>query len=275
MISPGPDASVRPGSSRRCAARSTGAGGRRPSLRILRRLFTALADPTGVRANRPGALERVGFLLQDWQATADKLADTETRMTGVLDQLRLTDLATSIPGLSPVGATAILAETDDPTPFRHRPRPGQTCRPRATREAVRHLRRPHQTHRPRPPRAAPGRLAQPRVWGAQRAIPVYAARYRHLTTREQNRLTPTQAQTVTAAAILRHLHAVITTGHAWDPDIATHGTSPPRTSTHRRLTLRRSAPGWRRGEPSAALRHCDLDAHRGQPGRRLTNPITR
>ena len=25
-----------------------------------------------------------------------------------------------------------------------------------------------------------------------------------------------------AAAILRHLHAVITTGTAWDPDIATH-----------------------------------------------------
>jgi transposase len=45
---------------------------------------------------------------------------------------------------------------------------------------------------------------------------------------------PTQAQTV-AAAILRQLYAVITTGHAWDPDIATHGTrrktagaSPPR-----------------------------------------------
>ena len=27
-----------------------------------------------------------------------------------------------------------------------------------------------------------------------------------------------------AAAILRQLHAVITTGTAWDPDIATHGT---------------------------------------------------
>ena len=36
--------------------------------------------------------------------------------------------------------------------------------------------------------------------------------------------TPTQAQTVIAAAILRHLHAVITTGRAWDPLIATHGT---------------------------------------------------
>jgi transposase len=29
---------------------------------------------------------------------------------------------------------------------------------------------------------------------------------------------------VIAAAILRHLHAVVTTGQAWDPNIATHGT---------------------------------------------------
>ena len=26
-----------------------------------------------------------------------------------------------------------------------------------------------------------------------------------------------------AAAILRHLHAVVTTGRAWDPEIAAHG----------------------------------------------------
>jgi transposase len=62
------------------------------------------------------------------------------------------------------------------------------------------------------------------VWGAQRANPVYRARYQYLTTRERNKLTPTQAQTVIAAAILRHLHAVITTGQAWDPVTATHGT---------------------------------------------------
>jgi hypothetical protein len=48
-------------------------------------------------------------------------------------------------------------------------------------------------------------------------------RYRHLTSRENNKLRPTQAQTVIAAAILRHLHAVITTGRRWDPAIATHG----------------------------------------------------
>jgi hypothetical protein len=28
---------------------------------------------------------------------------------------------------------------------------------------------------------------------------------------------------VIAAAILRHLHAVVTTGLAWDPQIPTHG----------------------------------------------------
>jgi transposase len=61
------------------------------------------------------------------------------------------------------------------------------------------------------------------VWGAQKANPVYAARYRHLTTRDHNKLTPTQAQTVIAAGILRHLYAVITTGTAWDPSIAIHG----------------------------------------------------
>jgi hypothetical protein len=64
--------------------------------------------------------------------------------------------------------------------------------------------------------------------GAHKASPVYAARYRYLTTREQNTLTPTQVQTVIAAAILRQLHAVITAGHAWAPDIAVRGTHPRR-----------------------------------------------
>ena len=69
--------------------------------------------------------------------------------------------------------------------------------------------RPHQAHRPRPARATTGRLA--RGLGSPADHTVYAVRYRHLTTPESNRLTPTQAQTVIAAAILRHLHAVMTT----------------------------------------------------------------
>jgi transposase len=62
------------------------------------------------------------------------------------------------------------------------------------------------------------------VWGAQRANPVYRARYQQVTSRDQNKLRPTQAQTVIAAAILRQPHAVITTGQARESEIATHGT---------------------------------------------------
>ena len=73
------------------------------------------------------------------------------------------------------------------------------------------------------------------MWGSLQTNTVYAARYRHLTSREHNKLTPTQAQTVIAAAILRHLHAVVTTGQAWDPQIAPRHHS--KVSDHpRRLT---------------------------------------
>jgi transposase len=197
-------------------------GGRKPCLRILRAMFAALGDHAGVLAHRPGALERVALLLEDWQHAQDRISQTEQRMTAVLDELGLTALVTSITGLSPVGAAAILAQTGDPRRF-------------ATgRAVVKHAGlAPREklsgafTGRTRlTGQGRPGlRLAAWRaVWGAQRANPVYQARYQHLTSREENKLTPTQAQTVIAAAILRHLHAVITTGRAWDPAAATHGT---------------------------------------------------
>ncbi len=107
----------------------TRSGGQKPSLRILRRLFAALSDPTGVIAHRAGALERVQLLLEDWRVNQQKLADTEQRMTAVLDELELTGLATSITGLSAVGAAAILAETGDPRRFASA-RAGQARRPR-------------------------------------------------------------------------------------------------------------------------------------------------
>ena len=197
-------------------------GRRKPCLRIVRAMFAALSDRAGVIAHRAGALERVALLLEDWQHAKTRLSQTEQRMTAVLDELGLTALAASITGLSPVGAAAILAETGDPRRF-------------ATgRAVVKHAGlAPREklsgafTGRTRlTGQGRPGlRLAAWRaVWGAQRANPVYQARYQHLTSREQNRLTPTQAQTIIAAAILRHLHAVITTGQAWDPVTATHGT---------------------------------------------------
>jgi transposase len=197
-------------------------GGQKPCLRIVRGLFAALSDHAGVIAHRPGVLERVALLHEDWQYARHRLAETEQRMTGVLDELGLTGLATSITGLSAVGAAAILAETGDPRRF-------ATARALVKHAGLAPREKLSGTFTGRTRLTGQGRptlrlAAWRAVWGAQRANPVYGARYQHLTSRDHNKLTPTQAQTVIAAAILRHLHAVITTGHAWDPVIAAHGT---------------------------------------------------
>jgi len=198
-------------------------GGQRACLRIVRLLFAALADPAGVLAHRPGALERVQLLLQDWHETRRRLADTEARMTSVLDELHLSELATSITGLSALGAAAILAETGDLTRF-------ATSRALVKHAGLAPREKLSGTFVGRTKLTGQGRpglrlAAWRAVWGAQHANPVYDARYRYLTSRENNKLTPTQAQAVIAAAILRQLYAVITTGRRWDPIIATHGTN--------------------------------------------------
>jgi len=164
-----------PGSGQAVRREITRRGGRKPCPRVVRGLFTALADPAGVIAHRPGALERVQLLAEDWRYAQDRLAETERRMTAVLDELGLTGLVTSMTGLSAVGAAAILAETGDPRRFA------------AARAVVKHAGlAPREklsgafTGRTRlTGQGRPGlRLAAWRaVWGAQRANPVYAARY--------------------------------------------------------------------------------------------------
>jgi hypothetical protein len=61
------------------------------------------------------------------------------------------------------------------------------------------------------------------VWDAQRGNGRLCRPLPAFDHAETNKLTATQAQTVIAAAILRQLHAVITTGRAWNADIATYG----------------------------------------------------
>ena len=196
-------------------------GGQKPCLRIARGVFGALVDPAGVHAHRAGALERVALLLEDWHHAHARLADTEARMVAVLDELQLTELATSIPGISALGAAAMLAQTGNPHRF-------STARALVKHAGLAPREKLSGTFLGRTKLTGQGRpglrlAAWRTVWGAQRADPVYAARYTYLTTREHNKLKPTQAQAVIAAAILRHLHAVITTGRRWDPFIATHG----------------------------------------------------
>jgi len=198
-------------------------GATRPCLRIVRAVFAALADGTGVAAHRPGALERAGLAMADWHDTTERLACTETRMVTILDDLGLTGLVTTIAGPTPVGAAAILAETGDPARFAT-PRSlvkhaGLCPRDNASGE--------FQGKTSISGRGRPGlRVAAWRaVWAALPNNPVMAAKFTHLTTRENNRLARQQARTACAAALLRWLHVVITRQVSWDPVIAAGGRS--------------------------------------------------
>jgi transposase len=196
-----------------------------PWQKIIDGVFGACADLAGVPALRRGALERVALLLADWRDTQARLADTETRMITVLAELGLTGLVTSITGLSAVGAASILAETGDPRRFT------------SGRALVKHAglaprEKSSGTYTGRTRTTGQGRpalrlAAWRAVWGALKSNPVYAARFTHLTNREHNQLSTGQAHAALAAALLRHLHAVITTGQRWDPAIAAGGRPGP------------------------------------------------
>jgi transposase len=193
-------------------------GGQRLWRPIVDTLFDALTDPVGVGAQRHGALERAGWVLTDWRATTTRLTDVETRMVAVLDELQLSSYLTSIPGISAVGAAAILAETGDPTRF-DSPRAlvkhaGLCPRENTSGNAVG---RSRISGRGRPRL----RLAAWRaVWAALHNNPVMAARYRHLTTRQTNRLTGQQARAALAAALLRWIHVLTTRRVLWDATLA-------------------------------------------------------
>jgi len=205
-------------------AEVTRRGGVRPFQRIVRRVFTALSDDAGVLAHRPAVFERVEWTLSDWEQAWAKLEETEARMTGVLDEVGLRRLVTSIDGLSPVGAAAILAQTGDLHRFT------------SARAVVKHAgprERMSGTFTGRARLTGAGRpglrvAAWRAVWGCLQTNKVYAARYRQLTGREHNKLTPTQAQTAVAGAILRQLYAVVVHEQAWDPVIAAQGTQTSR-----------------------------------------------
>ena len=104
-------------------------GGQKPCLRVARKLFTALADETGVLAHRPGALERVQLLLEDWADDHRKLADVEARMVAGLDQLELTTWSPRSPGSH--------RSVPPRSPVRHREGVGQARRLGTEGKAVR------------------------------------------------------------------------------------------------------------------------------------------
>jgi transposase len=193
-------------------------GGQRRRRPIIEAVYTALVDPRGVMTQRRGALERARWVLADWRSVTTRLAEVETRMVEILDELGLTPYVTSIPGISAVGAAAMLAETGDPTRFdspRALVKHAGLC-PRDNASGT-FTGRARISRRGRPRlRLAAWRAA----WGALQHNPVMAARYRHLTTRKTNPLKDGQARAAIAAALLRWLHVIVTQRVHWDGTIA-------------------------------------------------------
>jgi len=89
-------------------------GGKNGWGKICGQVFAALTDTEGVVTwSRRGLLRRVADELGDLQRTRAQLRATEADMVMVLGELGLSRLG-DIPGLTAVGAAAILAETGDP-----------------------------------------------------------------------------------------------------------------------------------------------------------------
>lgn len=190
-------------------------GAARPCRRIIRAVHAAAAAPDGIDWERPGAVERAGFAVADWQRALAGITDVEDRMIAMLDVVGLAELIATVPGLSLVGAAAILAETGDPTGYN------------SARAWVKHAGlcpRDNESGRFTGQTAISGRgrpllrtAAWRAVWAMVRHNPVYTARYAHLRTRERNRLNDGQARAALGAALLRQLHVICTTRVAWDP----------------------------------------------------------
>lgn len=201
-------------------------GGQRVCHRIVRALHAAAADPRGVPSQRHGALERARFALADLHHAEAQRDHVEALMVQVLDRLDLTALVTTIPGLSAVGAAAILAETGDLSRFD------------SARAVVKHAglcprENASGTYAGKTTISGRGRpllrvAAWRAVWGALPHNPVLAARHAHLAGREHNPLSDAQARVAVAGSLLRQLFVVITTRTAWNPDIAA-GHLDPRT----------------------------------------------
>jgi transposase len=88
-------------------------GGKKVCRRIALAVHAAAGDPGGITTERDAIIERAAFAYQDWMSALAAQADAEARMLAVLDQLGLTALVTTIPGLSAAGAAVILAQTGD------------------------------------------------------------------------------------------------------------------------------------------------------------------
>jgi transposase len=215
-----------------------GWGGKRALRRITGRVFAALTDTEGVVAwSRRGLLRRVADELGDLARTRAQLRAVEADMVMVLGELGLSRLG-DIPGLSAVGAAAILAETGDP--YRYD----------SSSSLVKHAGlspsdnasgafegQPHISRRGRPGLRLTAWRA---VWPMLQYNPVMAAKYAAMTqaagaaaadagpqqaraAAAAARARRAKARVACAASLLRWIYCLVVHGTSWDPAAAAPG----------------------------------------------------
>ena len=202
---------------------------------ICARVFAALTDTEGaVTWSRRGLLRRVADELGDLKRTRAQLRRAEADMVAVLDELGLSRLA-DIPGLTAVGAAAILAETGDP----HRYDSSSSLVKHAGMSPSDNASGAFsgQAHISR--RGRPGlRLVVWRaVWPMLRYNPVMAAKYQAMTraadaaatgagprqgtaAQAAARARRAKARVACAASLLRWIYCMVVHGTSWDPAVA-------------------------------------------------------
>ena len=188
---PGCLAWARPASKLRCPEKSLPGKGRSCVFGSCGCCSRLQPTPRGVTTHRLGAQDRAQLWLDGFGDARRRQGQTEARMAAVLDELQLSELVCSVVGLSALGRATILAETGDLTRFA------------SARAVVKHCglvprEKSSGTYTGRTKLTGQGRPGQRRaawraVWGAQKANPVYAAKFTHLTNRCENKLNGGQA----------------------------------------------------------------------------------
>jgi len=221
-------------------------GGQNAFGPICRRIFAALTDTEGVVVSaRRGLLRRCGDELGDLQRTRAQLRAVEADMAAVLGELGLSRLG-GIPGLTAVGAAAILAETGDPARYESSSSMVKHGGLAPAENASGAFAGQSKISR----RGRPGlRLAAWRaVWPMLRYNPVLAARYQAMTAaaaaaaaaggggaqpgaRSRQAAAASaaraRARVACAAALLRWIYSLTVHGSDWDPAIASGAAGQP------------------------------------------------
>ncbi len=217
-----------------------GWGGKKAWGTISARVFAALTDTEGAVAwSRRGLLRRVADELGDLQRTRAQLRAVEADLVSALAELGLSRLG-DIPGLTAVGAAAILAETGDPRRYdgssslvKHAGlSPAGNASDAFSGQA-------HISRRGRPAL----RLAVWRaVWPMLKYNPVMAAKFQAMTRADDDtvpqpgtaaqaaaRARRAKARVACAASLLRWIYCMTVHGTGWDPAVAAgsrHDTRP-------------------------------------------------